>query len=140
MLARDPGNRPSGPWRPADFARALALSATLGGLAWSVAGCETIGVLPPVAIAGTVEGVALNQSGKTVSDHIASWVTGGDCSILRATAKNGKYCMTEAEVAQQNANLHRLYVGTCYKTRGGVDCYDDMEATHTSETQVYNNP
>src|SRR5262249_10350060 len=120
--------------------RTLPLLAA-GGLAWTLAACQTLGVLPPAAIAGTVEGVSLNQTGKTMSDHLASWVTGEDCSVLRATTtKNGKYCMSEAELAQQNAELHRPYVGSCYKTRGSVACYDGTEETHTSETEVYNNP
>jgi hypothetical protein len=106
----------------------------LGGLA--LAGCQTLGVLPAVAIAGTVEGVALNQSGKTVSDHLVSAITGEDCSVLRYT-KNGKYCLTDAEIAQDLARLHRPYEGTCYQVRGNVACYKQADATHTSETTVY---
>jgi hypothetical protein len=105
-----------------------------GGLALS--GCEAIGVLPAAGIAATVEGVSLNASGKTVSDHLVSAVTGEDCSVLRYT-KNGEYCMTEAEIAAEEARLHRPYEGTCYKVRGNVACYDQGDATHTSETTVY---
>jgi hypothetical protein len=110
----------------------------LAGLALGlpVAGCQTLGVLPAVAIAGTVEGVALNQTGKTVSDHLVSAVTGEDCSVLRYT-KNGKYCLTDAEIAQDLARLHRPYEGTCYQVRGNVACYKQADATHTSETTVY---
>jgi hypothetical protein len=74
-----------------------------------------------------------------MSDHLASWVTGQDCSILRYT-KDGKYCVTAAELAKQDAELHRPYDGACYRVRGNVTCYDQAEATHTSETQIYNNP
>lgn len=106
----------------------------LAGL--SLAGCQAIGVLPAAAIAGTVEGVSLNASGKTVSDHLVSAITGDDCSVLRYT-KNGKYCLTEAEIAAEQARLHRPYEGTCYKVRGNVACYDQADAAHTSETTVY---
>ena len=87
------------------------------------------------------EGAALNQSGKTVSDHLASWVTGQDCSVLRAAdQKDGRYCVSSAVLAQEQAQLHRPYLGDCYKTRGGVACYDAPDATHTSETSIYNAP
>jgi hypothetical protein len=101
-----------------------------------LAGCETIGVLPAAGIAATVEGVSLNASGKTVSDHLVSAITGDDCSVLRYT-KNGKYCLSEAEIAAEQARLHRPYEGTCYKVRGNVACYDQADAEHTSETTVY---
>ena len=115
--------------------RLLALPLLLlAGL--SMAGCQALGVLPPAAIAATVEGVSLNQTGKTASDHVVSAITGEDCSVLRYT-KNGKYCLTEAELAAEQARLHRPYEGTCYKVRGNVSCYDQADATHTSETTVY---
>jgi hypothetical protein len=117
------------------FRRLFSLSLLLAaGLA--LAGCETIGVLPAAGIAATVEGVSLNASGKTVSDHLVSAITGDDCSVLRYT-KNGKYCLSEAEIAAEQARLHRPYEGTCYKVRGNVACYDQADAEHTSETTVY---
>src|SRR3954464_8988552 len=100
-------------------------------------GCETLGVLPAAAGAATVEGVSLNQTGKTASDHLVSAITGEDCSVLRYT-KNGKYCLTDAEIAAEEARLHRPYEGTCYKVRGNAACYDQTSAPHTSETTVYN--
>lgn len=104
--------------------------------AGALAGCHTAALLPPAAIAATVEGVSLNQTGKTATDHLISAVTGEDCSVLRYT-KEGKYCLTDAEIAQEQARLHRPYEGTCYKVRGNVACYDQSDATHTSETTVY---
>ena len=110
----------------------------LGGLALSLSlgGCETFGVLPAAAIAATIEGVSLNQTGKTASDHVVSAITGEDCSALRYT-KNGKYCLTDAEIAAADARLHRPYEGACYKVRGNVACYDQADAAHTSETETY---
>ena len=117
-------------------ARRLLASAALLLSSLALAGCQAIGVLPPAAIAATIEGVSLNQSGKTMSDHVVSAITGDDCSVLRYT-KKGKYCLTEAEIAAEEARLHRPYEGTCYKVRGNVACYDQSDATHTSETTVY---
>jgi hypothetical protein len=110
----------------------------LGGLILGLplAGCQTMAFLPAAAVAATVEGVSLNQTGKTASDHVVSAITGEDCSALRYT-KNGKYCLTEAELAAAEARLHRPYEGTCYRVRGNVACYDQADATHTSETTVY---
>jgi hypothetical protein len=117
------------------FRRLFAVSLLLAaGLV--LAGCEAVGVLPPAAIAATVEGVSLNASGKTMSDHLVSAVTGDDCSVLRYT-KNGKYCLSAAEIAAEEARLHRPYEGTCYKVRGNVACYDRTDAEHSSETTVY---
>jgi hypothetical protein len=106
------------------------------GLGLPLGGCQTMGLLPAAAVAGTVEGVSLNQTGKTASDHLISAITGEDCSVLRYT-KTGKYCLTDAEIAAEQARLHRPYEGTCYKVRGNVACYDQADATHTSETEVY---
>jgi hypothetical protein len=121
------------------FQRLLTLPLLLLGgliLGLSLGGCQTMAFLPAAAIAGTVEGVSLNQTGKTASDHLVSAITGEDCSALRYT-KNGKYCLTEAELAAAEARLHRPYEGTCYRVRGNVACYDQADATHTSETTVY---
>jgi len=115
------------------------LMALLAGLGFGLSGCG-IEYLPPVAIAATIEGVSLNQTGKTVSDHLASWVTGEDCSVLRAHKDGGKYCMSSAAIAQEQAELHRAYAGDCYRVRGNVACYDQPDATHTSETNVYTAP
>ena len=117
------------------FRRLFALSLLLAG-GFAMAGCQTIGFLPAAGIAATVEGVSLNASGKTVSDHLISGITGDDCSVLRYT-KNGKYCLSDAEIAAEQARLHRPYDGTCYKVRGNVACYDQADAEHTSETTVY---
>jgi len=119
------------------FGGAVALLVLTPAIAWSLSGCETLAALPPVAIAGTIEGVSLNQTGKTVSDHIASGITGDDCSVLRYT-KGGKYCLTEAELAREEAIQRRAYDGSCYRTRGSVTCYTEADAQHTSETAIYN--
>lgn len=103
------------------------------GLGLATAGCAS---LPPIAITGFVEGISLNQTGKTASDHVASLISGEDCSVLRYT-KTGNYCLTAAEMAQENARLHKPYEGSCYKRRGGVVCDEAADATATSEISVY---
>jgi hypothetical protein len=97
-------------------------------------------VVPALGIAAGVEGVSLNQTGQTASDHLASWVTGENCNVLRSTKDGGSYCRSAAELAQAKAELHRPYIGECYRLRSGITCYDAPDATHTSETTVYNAP
>ena len=109
-------------------------------LGLALSGCSVAAALPAVGIAATVEGVSLNQTGQTASDHLVSWVTGDDCNILRSQKDGGHYCRSSAELAEANARLHRPYFGDCYKVRGNVACYTQPDATHTSETTVYNAP
>jgi hypothetical protein len=135
MTGRRAGKRKSGQGsRAGPLVVPLALLAALG-----LGGCGVPAVLPASGIALGVEGMFLNQTGKTASDKIVGWVSGQDCSVLRYT-KNGKYCMSAAEIAQEDARVHRPYFGDCYRLRSGVACYDQPDATHTSETTVYNAP
>ena len=112
----------------------LSLMGAAFGL-FGLSGCE-IGWVPPVAVAAAVEGVSLNQTGKTVSDHLASLVTGSDCSVLGYT-KTGTYCRTAAEIAKEEALLSRPYDGYCYRQRGGVVCFTDPDPTATTELDIY---
>ncbi len=111
---------------PLDLGLLLAVGLLAGG-------CS---IAPPLAIAATVEGVSLNQTGKTASDHVVSLISGEDCSILRYT-KTGKYCQTAAEIAQEEARLHAPYEGNCYRRRGGVVCNAAVDQTATSEISIY---
>lgn len=114
----------------------LALAVLLSG---ALGACNTTSM--PTWISGTtayaiVEGVSLNQTGKTASDHIASLATGSDCSILDYT-KTGKYCRTAAEIAQEEAERLRPYPGYCYRIRADIVCYQNRDQTATSEVEVY---
>lgn len=115
------------------------LSGFLLALPALLAGCDTT-ALPGWVSGGTayvaVEGIALNQTGKTASDHLASLATGNDCSILDFT-KTGRYCRTAAEIAQEQAALNRPYPGYCYRSRADIVCYDQQDPTASSEIDVY---
>lgn len=102
-------------------------------------GCDTTAI--PAFISGTtayavVEGVSLNQTGKTASDHLASIATGDDCSLIDYT-KTGKYCRTAAEMAQEQAAKNRPYPGYCYRQRADVVCYDTPDRTATTDVDIY---
>ena len=124
-----PSNRPVYPALPARLCLALGLLT----LSLTAGGCS---ITPDLALAAVVEGVSLNQTGKTASDHVVSLISGEDCSIRRYT-KTGNYCMTAAEIAQEEARLHKPYEGDCYQRRGGVACYDAVDQTATSEISIY---
>ncbi|MGE3968372.1 MAG: hypothetical protein AB7F08_09030 [Dongiaceae bacterium] len=65
---------------------------------------------------------------KLPTDHIASWVTGEDCSSLEME-RTGKFCRTEAEIAADElANQPEVAMPVfCYRTLGEADCYTDPE-------------
>lgn len=111
----------------------------LAAMALVLPGCDT--TIMPGWISGTtayavVEGVSLNQTGKTASDHLASIATGDDCSLIDYT-KTGKYCRTAAEMAQEQAIKTRPYPGYCYRQRANVVCYDTQDQTATGEVDIY---
>lgn len=121
---------------PVKAGRRLLLAVLASG---SLGACDTTTI--PSWISGTtalaiVEGVALNQTGKTASDHLASLATGDDCSILDYK-KSGKYCRTAAEMAQEQAEMSRPYPGYCYRHLSDVTCYDTRDVTATSELDIY---
>ena len=118
--------------------RVFMAAATLV-LAQVLAGCNTTFI--PSWVSGTtaygiVEGVSLNQTGKTASDHLASLATGDDCSILDYT-KTGKYCRTAAEMAQEQAEKNRPYPGYCYRQRASVVCYKTPDPNATDPVETY---
>lgn len=114
------------------------LSAPLIGLALLVglAGCETLALVPAAAVYAGVEGLSLNQTGKLASDHVASAITGEDCSFLRYK-DTGNYCRSAAEIAAQEAKERRDLAGYCYRRRGLVTCYDEPEPGATDEIRVH---
>ena len=79
--------------------------------------------------------VTLIHTDKTLTDHAASWITEKDCSVLHS-AHNEPYCqdppaMTPAEqLAVTSASLY------CYRTLGGVSCYDRPDYTASTQTRV----
>lgn len=68
----------------------------------------------PVTL-GSVEGVSLMGSDKTVVDHIVSLSSGKNCSTLRRD-QGLTYCVEDMPQIRQD-----IY---CYRDLGGVTCYD----------------
>jgi len=74
----------------------------------SVVACD------PVSF-GTVEGVSLMGSDKTLVDHMVSMGSGKNCSTVRKEM-GLTYCEEDMPLIKQN-----IY---CYRDLGGVTCYD----------------
>jgi hypothetical protein len=71
---------------------------------------------------------------KTVMDHAVSYSTDRDCSIL-FLARDQDYCKPQVpiEPAQVAYMSQALY---CYRTLGGVSCYDRPDYTASSQTRI----
>ena len=103
--------------------------------------CLTLALLLPLVacdpatatmvIVGT-SAASLAHTDKTVPDHVATWVTGEDCSLLRYTEEDGPYCSPEAEA---DPTLEGRQV-VCYRTLGAIDCYEAPDPKASSFTLV----
>ena len=100
-----------------------------------LSGCAALAATPAIAVYAGVEGVALNQTGKTASDHLVSAITGQDCNLLRYK-DTGNYCRSAAEIAAQEAKERRDLSGFCYRRRGFVTCSETPDPTATDEIRV----
>ncbi len=96
--------------------RSIRVVATCAGLA-SLAACGTVAPYPFLAVVGG-ETMSLSTTDKTLGDHLASAVTGKDCSTFEAREKR-PYCQPYKEKADPSINDPH-----CYRTLGSVDCYD----------------
>ncbi|MBM3565110.1 MAG: hypothetical protein FJX42_03235 [Alphaproteobacteria bacterium] len=88
---------------------AAALCPALFALA-ALSGCSAV---PGFA---QVEGVSTVVTEKPLSDHIVSFFSGKNCSVIRRE-KGQTYC-EEDELKTTQAKVY------CYKTLGAVNCYD----------------
>lgn len=68
---------------------------------------------------GIVEGVSVINSDKTLGDHVASWVTGKDCSSIREKMFNTDYCQEYPKRPPKKAPVF------CYRTLADVSCYSE---------------
>ena len=75
---------------------------------------------------------SLAHTDKTLPDHVATWVTGEDCSLLRYTEEDGPYCEPEAKVEVDQAG-NRI---VCYRTLGAIDCYEAPDPKASNLTMV----
>ena len=91
---------------------------SLMALAIVSAGCEGVTPLAVNTLAplgGPAAMLTLPQTKKLPTDHVASWITGRDCSII-SYEKDGVLCPE----APKQVDVSKLY---CIKTLGTVECH-----------------
>jgi hypothetical protein len=120
MKGKPMAGKPRGP------GHAAALFAALLGLA----ACEptTTAVVAGASLASLI------HTDKTLMDHAASYATDEDCSILHS-AHNEAYCQAYASEGPDPL-LAMTATHYCYRTLGGVSCYDRPDYTASSETRI----
>lgn len=77
---------------------------------------------------------SLTYTKKTLVDHAVSNYTELDCSILH-TARNEKYCQAP-ELSEREKVAYMASTMYCYRTLGGVNCYDRPDYVASSQTRV----
>jgi len=92
-------------------------------IALLVAACSGVGHLAETASVGggpyptlaVVDGVTIMATDKTLLDHVVSFTSGKNCSTVRKEL-GMYYCEEDEPVGQR-----KVY---CYRTLGGVSCYE----------------
>ncbi len=106
--------------------RVLVICASLLGL--TACGGETGMMLMGASL------TTLIHTDKTLVDHAVGLSTDRDCSVLYL-AKDDDYCkppvpIEPGQVAYMSSALY------CYRTLGGVSCYDRPDYTASSQTRI----
>ncbi len=66
-----------------------------------------------------VEGLSVVATDKAASDHIVSWLSGKDCSVV-STESGQRYCAEDRQALMQ-PNLY------CYQELASVTCYKEPD-------------
>ena len=86
----------------------------------------------PIAALVLADGVSIMATSKTVEDHVVGWVSGQDCSVIRAS-HGGDYCVSKEQPPKM------LLTSYCYRTLAKTTCYDHKiasdEGTYTGARQ-----
>jgi hypothetical protein len=77
---------------------------------------------------------SLTYTKKTLVDHAVSRYTEKNCSILH-TARNEEYCQTPG-LSEQEKVAYMASTMYCYRTLGGVSCYDRPDYVASSQTRI----
>lgn len=96
----------------------------LSGCWWTTQNSHMPMGTTPLITWGAGEVISVMATGKTMEDHIFSFVTDKDCSIARAMSGEGKFCMTPVELeraARPKYGIQKVY---CYKSLAAANCYD----------------
>ncbi len=96
----------------------------------------------PAEMAATANWLVFVGTHKTVIDLAASWATEEDCALVHVfahpsmNANHEPYC--QKPIADDRSEQMAIWSATlfCYRTLGGVSCYDRPDYTASSATRV----
>ncbi len=71
----------------------------------------------PFTVLLLADGVSVINTHKTLEDHIVSWISGQDCSLVRASLGEN-YCLDTTPPVTVKITTY------CYKSIARVSCYD----------------
>ena len=80
--------------------------------------------------------VSLAHTDKTVGDHVSTWAFDKDCSLIQFI-DGEEYCQEYEDAAAKAAEQPVLH---CYRTIGGVSCYERPDRSASAQTKVYSTP
>jgi hypothetical protein len=73
--------------------------------------------LPLAGVVGGAEVASVVNTDKTLTDHVASNLTGRECSTLKIKSR-GKYCIDPNSIPDPEPAVY------CYRSLGDITCYD----------------
>ena len=76
--------------------------------------------------------ITVIDTGKTLTDHAASWATGEDCST-REALDGRPYCQEEELLVAPAAAEAEVY---CYRSIGSIVCYREPDPLASDEMRV----
>ena len=76
----------------------------------------------PLTALVLADGVSIMATQKSVEDHVIGWISGQDCSVIRA-AHGEDYCVSK----KPQATVMRI--SYCYRTLAKTSCYDHKIAS-----------
>lgn len=79
--------------------------------------------------------VSIVHTDKTLVDHALSRSKEQDCSLLHA-ADNEPYCQPAEPVGPREEVAAMAFTHYCYRTLGGVSCYDRPDYAASGQTRV----
>lgn len=85
----------------------------------ALGGCTSLAV---------AEGASTIASGKALSDHVISFASGKDCSVVR-TEQGLTYCVEDEPLVNQE----RFF---CYQTLADVVCYSSEDPRRSEDTRI----
>ena len=103
----------------------VKIAAAFAVMAW-LTGCAG---LPLAGVVGGAEVASVVNTDKTLTDHVASNLTGHDCSTVKVKSR-GKYCIDQNSIPAPQPAVY------CYRSLGDINCYENPDPYANGAVQV----